>query len=112
MRGAEVQLRFRVTPVLTVHRPDGEAPLMGDTTSIFAIPPDAVSPAEVEYYYTMEVPGPGLVEGQWDLRGIVDKYLGNVSFAGKRVLEIGPAFRLPDHRNGEARRQRGSDRSS
>ena len=48
-------------------------------------------PTDVEYYHTMEVPGFGLARGQWDLRGIVDKYLGNVSFAGKRVLEIGPA---------------------
>jgi hypothetical protein len=50
-----------------------------------AIPPD------IEYYHTMEVPGLGLVEGQWDLRSVVDQYLGDVSFAGKRVLEIGPA---------------------
>jgi hypothetical protein len=39
----------------------------------------------------MDIPGLGLVQGQWDLRPIVDQYLGGVSFADRRVLEIGPA---------------------
>jgi hypothetical protein len=33
----------------------------------------------------------GLVHGQWDLRGYLDQYLGQVSFSGRRVLEIAPA---------------------
>ena len=43
------------------------------------------------FYHTMVIPGHGLVEGQWDLRSGVDRYLGNVSFAGKRVLDVGTA---------------------
>jgi SAM-dependent methyltransferase len=43
------------------------------------------------FYHTMEIPGHGLVEGQWDLRSGIDRYLGNVSFAGKRVLDVGTA---------------------
>jgi hypothetical protein len=39
----------------------------------------------------MDIPGHGLVNGQWDLRGKTDEYFGNYQFAGKRVLEIGPA---------------------
>jgi O-methyltransferase len=39
----------------------------------------------------MELPGHGAMTGDWDLRRGVDEYLGNVSFAGQRVLEIGPA---------------------
>ena len=39
----------------------------------------------------MEIPGYGLVEGPWDLRGGVDDYLGNVDLNGKRVLEVGTA---------------------
>jgi O-methyltransferase len=31
------------------------------------------------------------MNGEWDLRGGVDDYLGKVAFAGQRVLEIGPA---------------------
>src|SRR5262245_13452977 len=46
---------------------------------------------ECSFYHTMEIPGIGLVQGVWDLRPIVDNYLGGVSFANKRVLEIGPA---------------------
>jgi SAM-dependent methyltransferase len=43
------------------------------------------------FYHTMEVPGVGLILGDWDLRANIDDYLGRVSFAGTRVLEIGPA---------------------
>ena len=43
------------------------------------------------FYHTMELPGHGVMTGDWDLRRGVDEYLGNVSFAGQRVLEIGPA---------------------
>lgn len=39
----------------------------------------------------MEIPGHGLVQGEWDLRGKESQYLGNVPVHGKRVLEIGTA---------------------
>lgn len=43
------------------------------------------------FYHTMDLPGYGTVTGQWDLRGNEASYLGDVSFQGKRVLEIGTA---------------------
>jgi hypothetical protein len=43
------------------------------------------------FYHTVDIPGHGVVRGQWDLRQQVDTYLGGYRFAGKRVLEIGPA---------------------
>jgi O-methyltransferase len=43
------------------------------------------------FYHTTEIPGVGVVEGQWDLRDGADDYLGGYDFTGKRVLEIGPA---------------------
>ena len=46
---------------------------------------------ECNFYHTTEIPGHGLVDGQWDLRDRYDEYLGGYDFAGKRVLEIGPA---------------------
>ncbi len=46
---------------------------------------------ECDFYHTMELPGYGLVQGQWDLRGMERTYLGGVDFRGKRVLEVGPA---------------------
>jgi SAM-dependent methyltransferase len=64
---------------------------MMDPETLFAVPRRVDRPDDCEFYHTMEVPGLGLVQGWWDLRDIVDQYLGNVSFAGKRVLEIGPA---------------------
>jgi hypothetical protein len=39
----------------------------------------------------MELPGHGLVGGEWDLRGGEEAYLGGVSFRGKQVLELGTA---------------------
>jgi len=59
---------------------------------IFATPQKVEDLADCYFYHTMELPGRGVIEGQdWDLRGRVDEYLGNVDFAGQRVLEIGPA---------------------
>lgn len=58
---------------------------------IFAAPLKVEDPADCDFYHTMEVPGHGLMTGEWDLRGRVDDYLGKVAFAGQRVLEIGPA---------------------
>jgi hypothetical protein len=39
----------------------------------------------------MEIPGHGVLEGEWDLRNNVDAYLGGVDVSGKRVLELGTA---------------------
>jgi SAM-dependent methyltransferase len=47
--------------------------------------------ADCYFYHSMEIPGYGLVEGQWDLRDGVSEYCGNLDFDGKRVLEIGTA---------------------
>ncbi len=43
------------------------------------------------FYHSMELPTLGLVEGAWDLRGVIDDYLGGVDVQGKRVLDIGAA---------------------
>jgi 2-polyprenyl-3-methyl-5-hydroxy-6-metoxy-1,4-benzoquinol methylase len=46
---------------------------------------------ECYFYHTSEVPGHGLVTGEWDLRGQESVYLGGVDFQGKSVFEVGPA---------------------
>lgn len=43
------------------------------------------------FYHAMELPGFGLVRGQWDLRGRFDDYVGHVDVAGKSVLDVGTA---------------------
>lgn len=59
--------------------------------SLYEQPVHVESAGECNFYHTTEIPGVGLVEGQWDLRGAVDAYLGGYDFSGQRVLEIGPA---------------------
>jgi SAM-dependent methyltransferase len=58
---------------------------------IFAEPLKVDDVADCYFYHTMELPGHGVINGEWDLRPGVHDYLGKVEFAGKRVLEIGPA---------------------
>ena len=41
------------------------------------------------FYHTIDLPGVGVQTGEWDLRGDFDEYVGNVSFTGKRVLDVG-----------------------
>ena len=46
---------------------------------------------ECFFYHTIELPGFGLVHGQWDLRGRFDEYVGGVDVANKSVLDVGAA---------------------
>jgi hypothetical protein len=46
-------------------------------------------PSDCFFYHTVELPGFGVIPGEWDLRRGVREYLGGVDVAGKRVLEIG-----------------------
>jgi acetyltransferase-like isoleucine patch superfamily enzyme len=57
----------------------------------YATPRVVTDLAACAFYHTMDVPGHGTVQGQWDLRGREPAYLGNVDLAGKRVLEVGTA---------------------
>jgi SAM-dependent methyltransferase len=61
------------------------------TDKIFAVPLKVKDVADCYFYHTMELPGYGVINGDWDLRRGADDYLGKIAFAGQRVLEIGPA---------------------
>ena len=61
------------------------------TEAVYAEPYVVTDVDECYFYHTMEIPGLGLVEGQWDLRDGVGEYTGGVDYKGKRVLEIGTA---------------------
>ncbi|MEP6741217.1 MAG: class I SAM-dependent methyltransferase [bacterium] len=43
------------------------------------------------FYHAMELPGFGLVQAHWDLRGRFDDYVGGVEVTGKSVLDVGAA---------------------
>jgi hypothetical protein len=58
---------------------------------VFAREPATPAFEDCRFYHTMDIPGYGLVEGLWDLRGNEPDYLGNVALEGKRVLEMGTA---------------------
>jgi SAM-dependent methyltransferase len=53
--------------------------------------PRLVDASACHFYHTTDIPGHGLVQGEWDLRDRERTYLGDVDFASKRVLEIGTA---------------------
>jgi SAM-dependent methyltransferase len=59
--------------------------------AVYAQPRDISSIDDCYFYHTMEIPGHGLVQGEWDLRKDVARYLGGIDFRGKRVLEVGTA---------------------
>lgn len=61
------------------------------SNGIYATPRTVTDLNECYFYHTMDIPGYGCVEGEWDLRKGARQYLGGVDFTGKRVLEIGTA---------------------
>ncbi|HEX3647430.1 MAG TPA: methyltransferase domain-containing protein [Pseudonocardiaceae bacterium] len=59
--------------------------------SVYTPPREVTSVDDCYFYHTMDIPGHGVVTGEWDLRGRENLYLGGFDFTGKRVLELGPA---------------------
>ena len=59
--------------------------------SIYTEPRSVSDLKECYFYHTMDLPGIGKIEGNWDLRPNLKKYLGGVDFTGKRVLDVGSA---------------------
>jgi len=43
------------------------------------------------FYHTMDLPGIGKIEGEWDLRANIKNYLAGVDFNRRRVLDVGSA---------------------
>jgi hypothetical protein len=62
-----------------------------DLARVEAAPRVVEDLAACDFYHSVDIPGHGHVKGQWDLRKTLGDYLGNVAFAGKRVLELGTA---------------------
>jgi hypothetical protein len=60
-------------------------------TSLFATPRLVTDLRDCFFYHTMDIPGHGVIAGQWDLRAGIGKYLGGIDFRGKRVLDVGAA---------------------
>lgn len=63
--------------------------LMGLHRSIYAKPQLVTDLSTCYFYHTMDIPGYGLIEGEWDLRPNVNAYYGNINFSEKNVLEVG-----------------------
>lgn len=57
----------------------------------FAEPREVTDLRECSFYHTTDIPGCCRVEGDWDLRHGIDRYLGGTCFQGKRVLDVGAA---------------------
>lgn len=50
---------------------------------------EVIDIADCAFYHSIDVPGFGLQQGDWDLRANVDAYLSSTDFRGKRVLDVG-----------------------
>ena len=59
--------------------------------SIYSEPRNVSDQQECYFYHTMNLPGIGKIEGNWDLGPKLREYLGNVDFKRKRVLDVGCA---------------------
>lgn len=57
----------------------------------YAEPLRVEDPSQCTFYHRMELPGLGVVGGEWDLRDVINDYLGRFDFQGKRVLDVGTA---------------------
>lgn len=63
-----------------------------DEQTIEYVQPTKISDvSECTFYHRMDVPGLGVVGGQWDLRHCTDEYMGSYDVQGKRVLDVGAA---------------------
>lgn len=58
---------------------------------LYAQPKVVTDPRDCYFYHTFDLPGQPTVQGEWDLRGGIDRYLGRTDFRGKRVLDVGSA---------------------
>lgn len=58
---------------------------------LYAFPRRDLTIEECYFYHTMDIPGHGTTDGEWDLRDTIDNYLGRYDFHGRRVLDIGAA---------------------
>lgn len=43
------------------------------------------------FYHSIDLPGIGIIDGDWDLIGDFDDYIGQLDLSGKRILDVGTA---------------------
>ena len=58
---------------------------------LYAPPRKIQSLDECYFYHTIDLPGYGTIEGEFDFRDRPGEYLGDIEFANKRVFEVGSA---------------------
>lgn len=66
-------------------------PRKADTSPVREIPPRQPRREDCMFYHSTTLADGEEVSGQWDLRPNTPQYLGDVNFAGRSVIEIGPA---------------------
>jgi hypothetical protein len=59
--------------------------------SLYVEPRDVRDLNACYFYHTMDLPGYGVVPGEWDLRDGFDDYIGHVDVRGRRALDVGTA---------------------
>jgi hypothetical protein len=64
---------------------------MAMTRPPFAEPRAVTSLEDCYFYHTVDIPGYGLVPGEWDPRSNLDAYLGHYDFTGLRSVLRNPS---------------------
>ena len=59
--------------------------------NIFANKRKNINIEDCYFYHTMDLPGYGVVKGEWDLSNNLRNYLGNYNFKNKTVFDVGCA---------------------
>jgi len=59
--------------------------------TLYAEPIPVETVSECKFYHAIDLPRSGSQNGDWDLRGKFDKYIGSVPLSGKTVLDVGTA---------------------
>lgn len=62
-----------------------------ESLSIFQSPWVNVRQEDCRFYHSFDLPDGRTILGDWDMRGKFDDYIGGISLAGKRVIDVGTA---------------------
>jgi len=65
--------------------------MKNDAVHLYTTPRKIQSLSDCYFYHTIDLPGYGTIEGEFDFRDRPAEYLGDIGLGNKRVFEVGSA---------------------